>query len=57
MKYRLLKNILDFKAGTIHKVKDGNLRLGVLEWNGWEIPLFIVESHPETFELLPQDIV
>lgn len=54
MKFKLLKDILEFKAGTIISISykaagDGFAHLGWQDY-GWEIPLFIIERNPEWFE-------
>ena len=48
-KFKLLRDILEFKAGTIVEVEGDYIHLGYGDW-GWEIPLFIVKRNPEWFE-------
>lgn len=50
IKYRLLKDILNFKAGTILWTDEVNGHLGRIEWDGWEIPIFIMDRNPTWFE-------
>ena len=52
IKYKLLKDILNFKAGTVLWTDEVNGHLGRIEWDGWEIPLFIIEAHQDYFEKL-----
>ena len=47
--YRLLQDIFEFKAGYLIQI-DGTVGfLGKLPW-GWEIPIFIMDAHPDWFE-------
>ena len=46
MKYKLLKDILEFKAGTVVEVEGDYIHLGYAEY-GWDIPLFIVERNKD----------
>ena len=52
IKYKLLKDILNFKAGTVLWTDEVNGHLGRIEWDGWEIPLFIIEAHQDYYEKL-----
>jgi hypothetical protein len=61
MRYKLLRDILEFKVGTIIYVtyaaipcdppwlSAGFAQLGHPDW-GWKIPLFIIKRNPEWFE-------
>lgn len=48
-RYKLLKDILDYKADTVIWVDDKFGYLGKMPW-GWEIPRSIIEAHPDWFE-------
>jgi hypothetical protein len=52
MRYKLLKDILDFKAGTILTMVNGEAHMGWKEF-GYDIPLFIIKRNPLWF--LPLD--
>lgn len=48
MKYKLLKDILEFKAGSIYQLENGYIHLGYME-HGWDIPEFILIRNPDYF--------
>ncbi len=49
MKYQLLKPILNFKEGTVVETDQINGYLGNIAWDGWEIPLSIIERNKDWF--------
>ena len=47
-RFKLLKDILDYKAGYIMQVEKD---MGILGFDKeWAIPLFIIEKNPKWFE-------
>ena len=49
MQYRLLKDILEYKKGTIVTIQHGYGHLGYMEY-GWDIPEEIIIKNTEWFE-------
>ena len=49
-RFKLLKPILEWEPGYIITVEDDRGWLGFNDQYGWELPLFILESHPTWFE-------